>query len=280
MLNIVKSLLFRLKKSKMFWIMLGICALLPVLTLLLCLTLIEIVKIFIEFPSDLGLSVTTHSMLTALASPSSTVNFLALLCVSIFLCKEFTDGTVRNALLSNKSRIELYSAYCLTALIIGGSFLVANFVSTLLALGIPFGFGDITFGQGLSSCLCSLLLGILSLVFVVSCVLMFMFATGKQSSSIVLPLLVVIFLPQIVTSVVDLISGLIYTIQMLEQYGSVDIPFEFTMDESWIPLYNSYLYDSTAVEGALVGKISLYYVLFGALFTFLGGLASVKRDLK
>lgn len=201
-------------------------------------------------------------------------------CISIFLCKEFSDGTVRNTLLSNKSRAELYWAYALTAGIIGGSFLVAYFVSALLALGIPFGFGTATFAQGLTSCLTSLMLGILSLVFVISCVLMFMFATGKQASAIILPMLVMALLPSIISSAVELVSGLIYTLQMLGQNGSVDVPFDFVMDESWIPLHNATLFDASNLDGALIGKIAMYYLLFSALFIFLGRLAAVKRDLK
>lgn len=281
MLNVVKSLLFRLKKSTMFWIMLGVCAALPLLMLLLTEFVLEIANIFTPVTAEeIGLGVLVYETLSALAAPSNIANFLALLCVSIFLCKEFSDGTVRNTLISNKSRAELYWAYALTAGIIGGSFLTAYFVSALLALGIPFGFGTATFAQGLTSCLTSLMLGILSLVFVISCVLMFMFATGKQASAIILPMLVMALLPSIISSAVELVSGLIYTLQMLGQNGSVDVPFNFVMDESWIPLHNATLFDASNLDGALIGKIAMYYLLFSALFIFLGRLAAVKRDLK
>ena len=281
MLNVVKSLLFRLKKSAMFWVMLGICVALPIFTLLLTEFVLNIANIFAPVTADeIGLSDLVYITLSGLATPYSIANFLTLLCVSIFLCKEFSDGTIRNTLLSNKSRVQLYRAYALTALIIGGSFLVAYFVSTLLALGIPFGFGSATFGQWVISCLTSLLLGLLSLVFVITCVLMFMFTTGKQSSSIILPLLVMVFLPNIISSAVELISGLLYMIKMLAQNGSVDVPFDFFMDGSWIPLYNATLFDASNVSLALIGKISLYYALFGGLFIFLGRLSAVKRDLK
>lgn len=281
MLNVVKSLLFRLKKSTMFWIMLGVCAALPLLELLLTEFVLEIANIFTPVTAEeIGLSDTVYLSLTSLAAPSNIANFLALLCVSIFLCKEFSDGTIRNTLISNKSRVELFWAYALTAGIIGGSFLVAYFVSALLALGIPFGFGTATFAQGLTSCLTSLMLGILSLVFVISCVLMFMFATGKQASAIILPMLVMALLPSIISSAVELVSGLIYTLQMLGQNGSVNVPFDFVMDESWIPLHNATLFDASNLDGALIGKIAMYYLLFSALFIFLGRLAAVKRDLK
>lgn len=276
MLNIVKSLLFRLKKSSMFWIMLAIIAFLPVLTLLLNQLVIELAEIFVGMPLDMGLEMTTYMSLTELVSLSSNVNFLTLLCVSIFLCKEFTDGTIRNVLLSNKSRVSLYSAYGVVSLIIGGSFLVANFVSILLALAIPFGFGNVTPNQAISSVLCSLLLGILSLILVVSCVLMFLFATGKQAPSIMLPILVTLFLPGIMTSIVELVSSLVMLIQM----GNPDALVGVNIDYTWVPLYNAMMYDSSSVDGALVAKISLYYVVLSALFVFLGGLAAVKKDLK
>lgn len=275
MLNIVKSLLFRLKKSAMFWIMLGVLAFLPVLTLLLYELVIELAEVVAGMPMDMGFEMVTYLSMTEWVSLSSNVNFLTLLCVSIFLCKEFNDGTIRNALLSNKSRVSLYSAYGVVGLIVGGSFLIVNFVSTLLALGIPFGFGDVTPNQAVSSVLCSLLLGILSLIFVVSCVLMFLFATGKQAPSIILPILVTLFLPGIMTSLVELASSLLTIIKM----GNPDAAIT-EIDYTWVPLYNALVYDSSNVDGALVGKISLYYVAFSSLFVFLGGLAAVKKDLK
>ena len=275
MLNIVKSLLFRLKKSSMFWIMLAIIAFLPVLTLLLNQLVIELAEIFVDMPLDMGLEMTTYMSLTELVSLSSNVNFLTLLCVSIFLCKEFTDGTIRNVLLSNKSRVSLYSAYGVVSLIIGGSFLVANFVSILLALAIPFGFGDVTPNQAISSVLCSLLLGILSLILVVSCVLMFLFATGKQAPSIMLPILVTLFLPGIMTSIVELVSSLVMLIQM----GNPDALVGVDIDYTWVPLYNAMMYHSSSVDGALVEKRSLYYVVLCALLIFTGGHASAKKDL-
>jgi ABC-type transport system involved in multi-copper enzyme maturation permease subunit len=274
MLNIVKSLLFRLKKTKMFWIMLGVCAFLPVLVSLLYHFMLDIVDIFVDIPLDAGMEAATHLSLTSLVSLSSDVNLFVLLCVSIFLCKEFTDGTIRNTLLSNKSRWQLYSAYGVTSLIIGGSYLLAYFVSTLLALGIPFGFGDVTPNQAISACLCSLLLGVLSMLLVVSCVLLFLFLTGKQAPSIVLPILVTMFLPSIAASAVELVSTLVMLVQMGGQWMDVNI------DYSWVPLYNAFMYDSMNVEGALVAKISMYYVAFTGLFVWLGSLSARKRDLK
>ena len=274
MLNIVKSLLFRLKKAKLFWIMLGVCAFLPVLVSLLYHFMLEIVEIFVDLPVDAGMEATTHLSLTSLASLSSDVNLFVLLCVSIFLCKEFTDGTIRNALLSNKSRWQLYSAYGVTSLIIGGSYLIVYFVSTLLALGIPFGFGDVTPNQAVSACLCSLLLGILSMLVVVSCVLLFLFLTGKQAASIVLPILITMFLPSIAAAAVELVSTLVMLVQMGGQWMDVNI------DYSWVPLYNAFMYDSMNLDGALVAKISMYYVAFTGLFVWLGSLSARKRDLK
>ena len=275
MLNIVKSLLFRLKKTKMYWIMLGVCAALPLLTSLMCSFVLDIADIFIDLPPNVGFEATTYMSLSSLAGLNSDVNLLVLLCVSIFLCKEFTDGTIRNALLSNKSRWQLYSAYGVTALMIGGSYVLANFVSTLLSLAIPFGFGSTTpVGHAISACLCSLLLGLLSMMVVVTTVLLFMFLTGKQAPSIVLPLLVTMFLPAIALSAVEFVSQLVVLVQMGGQWMDVYI------DYTWVPLYNAMLYDSMAVDGALVAKISMYYVLFVGLFGGLGFLSAKNKDLK
>lgn len=276
MLNIVSSLLFRLKKSKLFWIMLGVCFAVPVLSLVLNEIILEVAEIFVGSTAGLGLEMVTYMSLTELVSLSSTVCLFALLCVSIFLCKEYNDGTIRNTILSNKKRTDLYVAYAIVALIIGGSYLVAYFASTMLVLGIPFGFGSATPAEVITSCACSLLLGLLSLVFVISCVLMFMFATGKQASALVFPLLITLFLPGVITIVVDVAAFVIEMIKVGSENAFVDWS---NAAYSWIPLYNAMLFDASDVDGALVGKISMYYVAFSGLFVWLGLRAS-KKDLK
>ena len=99
MFNILKSLLFRLKKSKMFWIMLAVVAFLPLLSLLLYKLVLQLADVLVDMPLDLELEMVTSISMTEWVLPSSTVTFLTLLCTSIFLCKEFSDGTIRNTLL-------------------------------------------------------------------------------------------------------------------------------------------------------------------------------------
>lgn len=45
-------------------------------------------------------------------------------------------------------------------------------------------------------------------------------------------------------------------------------------------LYNATIYDAGAIDGALVGKIALYYLLFTAVFTVSGYFSFEKADLK
>ena len=276
MLSVVKSLLFRLKKSKLFWILLGVCVLLPVLSALLNTVILEIAEQIAGMPLGGGLEMLTYMSISELANISSDVNLMVLLCVSIFLCKEFVDGTIRNTLLSNKSRSAVYGAYGIVSLIIGGAYLMANFASSLLVLGIPFGFGDVTAAQAITSCACSLVLGVCSLLFVVSCVLMFMFATGKQAPSIVLPLLIALLLPSFISVAVE-IAAYIISLMQANSDGAVSFTTDFY---TWIPFYNALLFDATKVEGHLVAKIAGYYTVFSGLFVLVGIRAANRRDLK
>ena len=52
-------------------------------------------------------------------------------------------------------------------------------------------------------------------------------------------------------------------------------------DLSWVPLYNSSMFDFTSkVDGALVGKVLLYNIPLSALFITLGWVSFRKADLK
>ncbi len=274
MISVIKCLLFRLKRTKMFWVMLGVCVVLPLVTLGLNLVLLKLLDVIGEEIGFVAMEEVVYTCLAEIPQISSSVALLTLFCVSIFLAKEFSNGTIRNMILSNKSRDQTFFAFYIVGSIIGGSFLIVNFASTLLSLAIPFGFGEsATFGSAVGSCMSSLLLGVLAILFVVSCVTMFLFATGKQSLAIILPLLVTIFLPNLIASAVDIVMLVVQLLNIADP-GTVT-----TIDTSWIPLYNALEYNPQTIDGGLVVKIALYYAVFIAGFTALGTLAMRKRDL-
>ncbi|MCM1360209.1 MAG: ABC transporter permease [Corallococcus sp.] len=277
MISILSAELYRLKKSKIFWILLGLCVALPLISLVITLALVGIIETI--FDDTLGMGAIgellramdmTNLALTDLSALLNDAALLALICSGVVLSKEFTDSTMRNVILANKSRRQMYFAYLLTAIIIGASYMMTYFATILIIYAPIYGFGDITAGQAASACFCSLALGLLTIAFAESCVVMFLFSIKKQWATILFPMLICMFAPGIVESIVSLVQ-----IVMMFQNQVLD---EAVI--SWLPFANVQLYNSSSIDGGLVGKIALYYILFTAVFIVSGYYTFEKKDLK
>lgn len=282
MISILQEQLFRLKKSKLFWVMLILCAAAPLLSLLLTLFIAAVVGGFagdvsgetvtaIDILRELNVIAGEQSMLTEFAQLLSDFSLFALITSSVVLSKEFTDGTMRNVILANKSRRQMYFAYLCVALLIGVTYMLATFAAIMLICAPICGFGSLSAGEATSACFCSLALGLLATVFVQSCVCMFLFTVRKQWATVLFPLLICMFAPGIIEIIVSAID-----ITSLIKDGSI-LPETI---KSWIPLVNANLYNSASIDGALVGKIALYYSLFSAVFITSGYFTFEKVDLK
>ena len=269
MINILQTEFFRLKKSTLFWAMLGVCAALPLVSVLfnlLSFSLLGNMESDIEYDvwelikaSDI--TVSTLSSLPMLSGDS----LYALICTSIFLCKEFSSGTFRNMLLANRSRRELYLSFLLMAVTIGGVLLGVTFVSSLLFNGIVFGFGTMSAAKVIAACVLSLVLGLISVIFLQTTMCMFMFSTRKLAVALACPLVICIVVPSMIYSFVEAFA----------QLGVITVS-----DMSWIPLYNINMLDLTQIDGALIGKILLYIIPLSVLFGFIGWWTFRKADLK
>lgn len=281
MLSILNAELFRLKKSKLFWIMFGLCIALPILSLLLVLGLTGLIEALINSLEELDTANTnitemlramdlTNMELQGLSSLSNTSAFLALICTGVVLSKEFSDGTMRNVILANKSRKQMYFAYLLTAMIVGSMYLLAYFATIMILFAPIYGFGQSSAGQAASSVFCSLALGLLSMAFVESCVCMFLFCVRKQWATILFPILICLVAPGVLTTIVTIVSAVL----LFNGHTISDAMM------SWIPLVNAQLYQAGNIDGGLVGKIALYYALFTGGFIALGYFTFEKSDLK
>ena len=277
MLNVLNTQLYRLKKSKLFWAMLIVCAVLPIIGMIFTTALIEIVShlldgmemdILGELRTDGGAM--TLQALGGLFNLGSDAALFSAICSSIFLSGEFSGGAIRNMVLANKSRTQIFLSFLSIALIIGFSYLGVAYLSTLVCYGAVMGFSGVTVSNVISGCFTSLFLALLSIALVQSCVVLFLFSTRKTGATVAFPLLILIIAPSIITSIVDLVLGL----RMLAG-SSVS---EAAM--SWIPIYNMSLFNAAEIDGALVGKIALYNIPLAAIFAFFGWFAISRVDLK
>ena len=268
MTNILKTEFFRLKKSALFWALFGVCAALPLLSVLLNMfvVMLQLSESTVEFNAwelmrNSDVTVLFLSDLPRLAANS----LFALICTSIFLSKEFSGGTFRNMLLANRSRREVYLSFLLMSVTISCCYMGASFVSTLLFSGAIFGFGTVSAAKVVAACVIALAMSLISEVFLQTMMCMFMFSTRKLAVALACPLVITIIVPSFVISFVGVFA---------------EMGFVTATDMSWIPLYNLSLLDLTAIDGALIGKILLYLIPLTVLFGVIGWFTFRKADLK
>ena len=277
MLNVLRTQLFRLKKSKLFWAMFIVCAVLPFVGMLFTTALLSF--LVSVFSGEVGGALSalrseggriTMSAFNGLASLGSTPVLFSIICSSIFLSGEFSGGAIRNMVLANKSRTQIFLSFFSVALIIGFACFGAAYVSTLTFYGAIVGFGGVTVSQAVSGCFSAMFLGMLSIALAQACVCLFLFVTRKTGATVAFPLLIIILAPSLISAVVDIVAGLKLLVGQSVSATTL----------SWIPLYNMDMFNAAAVDGAIVGKIALYNVPLAAIFATLGWLAIYKADLK
>lgn len=274
MISILHTEFFRLKKSKLFWAMFIVTAVMPLISALLSLGLNYLIIDFL-LPEGYGYDSIWELLrsqdllgqeLSSLANMASYCSLFALITTSIFLSKEFSGGTFRNMLLANKSRLELYLSYITMAIVIGAIYLGASFVGTFVFWSALFGFGGLPAAKIVTACVVTLAMALVSTVFVQTLMCMFMFGTRKMAVAIIFPIVLTMIAPSILASIVETLSVV----------GVVTVT-----DLSWIPLYNSTnMLRVTELDGALVGKILMYNLPLSVFFGFMGWLTFRKADLK
>ena len=276
MFNVLNTQLYRLKKSKLFWSLFIVCAALPFLGALLITAVTAILEnnlsgesaeLLAEIIGQNGER--TLSAMGTLASISSDAALFSLICSGIFLSGEFSGGAIRNMVLANKTRTQIFLSFLSVSLLIGFSYLGVSYVSTLLFYGAFLGFGGVTVSAAISSCFSSLFLGILAIALVQSLVCLFVFGTRKTGPTIAFPILFIIFVP----SIISFIAELILSVKLISGQEVSEAAL------SWIPISNINLFNANNVDGALIGKIALYNVPIAAIFATFSWVAS-KKDLK
>lgn len=275
MINLLKSLFFRLKYSKMFWILFGVAAAMPLLEMLLLLGLGSSLET-LESTSGVGAMDAMRSQnlaameLSGLCSVMPTHSLLAVICTSIFLSRDFSNGTFRNVLVANHSRLQLYFAHLTVALTVGTCFLGATLVSDLVFMGSVFGFAEMTATQIVVAVFISLGMGLASCAFAQTLMCMLLFASRKLAVALACTIVICLALPSLIATIVAFVETLDIMLNRPENIANL----------SWVPLVNAEMMDVANPDGALVGKILLYILPLTALFVTLGWTGFRKANLK
>lgn len=272
MTSILKVELFRLKKSTAFWLCLGLCVGLPLISMLFLVAVDTLVKSFgdsgliVELMGEAGGAL---SMTQEFVAYSADNNVLALIASAVVLATEFSHGTVRNMIVANKKRSDIFLAYYIVALMIGAFYLLAQLAALLLFFGPVFGFGDLGAGQAITALLCQFAMGLTAMLCVQTMVCMFLFATRKTSLTILLPILVVMLVPDIISSIIALVLA-----ALSQNYNIAPEALQC------IPFYNWQTLDVLHPAGLNVGMVCLYNLLLAGVFFLIGMSTFRKTDLK
>jgi len=129
MFNMISAELYRLRKSKSFWIMLAV---------VIGMSAFMSIIFGIIPPADdlMGMrpGSTGEMLMGTIPTNIQTILFILVAFIIVFICSDFDSGTVRNPLAVGVSRLEYYTAKFVGMLITCAVFTIA----TILATGLPY----------------------------------------------------------------------------------------------------------------------------------------------
>jgi len=264
MSKVLNTLLFRLKKSKILWVLLA----LTVAMALLDVGLLKLLPLIAGSGSDMVATLlggdafaTTFSTLARTDSYSA---MFVVFFVALFVGTDFSEGTLRNVLLSNKSRLQIYLAYLIVSVGCCIAFVFAQAAVYVVALALMGEFAKYTLVQALTGIFYSIGLGVLSCLVMAATTLLVLVGTKKRVLAVILPLAGTMVLATVFEVVV-----LVAQVQGMA-VGALQ----------WIPFAQQMFFNAGANNGALLGKILLVNGLLAAGEGVLGYFVFAKAQLK
>ncbi len=260
MINIISSQLYKILKSKMLYILIAIGCALPLLELAMLGSLTDLTV----NGQTIELGYDAVAMLRNMSIVGSDTNILVIVAIAIIFAKEYSEGTIRNTIMAGNNRATIFGASAISATALMLLIAMPAFVVACLGYGWTFGFGSsgMVTADIVANIFASLLVYLLANMICVAITLLFVHLTQKVSGSIVYPLLIVLLLTGIGTTVLT----------VLVMLG------EMTLDAmGWIPLaqfmvyagtfnYGTYVLDWTIVAQIGIVSLPLIALLLGATY--------------
>lgn len=271
--SLLKADFFSLLKSKITYVVLGICVGAPLLVILLYLGLGKATEAVTEGEDLIVSFIKGRDLMFSTFSLSSNAGLIIPIFAGILVMADIRNGTCRNKVIIGKSKTKIY----FSQLIVSISFCVAMIlVSFLVTCGgglIFFKYGYPWNGAEAWNFAKGLIIGLLTFAYVATLATFIALSTKSMPLTIVFTLLVALGL-SLVCSLSFLVpedSKLIYVFYLMPTYGVSMI------SSSTIALLSG--------EGTLLTNEIFYYCLaslfgFSALNTALGILIFNKADLK
>lgn len=267
MKSIVKMELFRLQKSKSFWICFGLCVGLPILGFAGMLFLLAISNSvpLATLLRQLNVEGGAFMSLAEFVNYATDCNILAIICTATLLGREFRQGTIRNMVVANKSRDSIFLAFWCISLIVGTLFCLVSLVLVTVLYGAVIGFAELPSTTVFTNMLFYITMALTSTLFVQTLTCTFVVAGKKTSMAITLPILIIIFAPSVVSTVVTAVLA-----ALVEDAATITNALQYLPFANWT-------FDVAHVSGANVGMIVLYNLLFTAI-CFVAGFFPFRKS--
>lgn len=270
MLKLYKNDLRRIYKDVLFKVACIVGLAFGIITPLLNLGLQAMMTgLFGDFGEDF---VTAKSVFFSSMTPGGDFGFILPILLVIVLCKDFGQGTVRNKLISGKSRSSVFLSFFLTA----ATYLCGFMLSVgVLSLGISLIFFDYQATSFTASDFGYLIISVLLYVIVyvfIAALISLLCVVMKNAGLALVVYLALNFVLALVGGVVSIAASFIekpetFSDKMLIFFKNVN-PFATVIGSG----------DAYTLTEVL--QIALVPIVLGALFVYLGILAFRKKDLK
>jgi len=256
MTNLLKANIYKLLKSKAFYILFG-------LNLLFVLLTIIVMKLSVS--SGMGMNLSDNAFIETMILMNIGCNFLSVLAIVLFLGNEYKNGAIRNKIIIGKNRTELYLANAITGIIIGSVIFLSGMLEIIVLGLIFFGMGSLSIGNLFLYLLEGLLFSI-----VFSSLYSFIAIISNRANRAILFGIIVYFSLEILVSI---LSGLSLINNTFEKV--INIIYKIIPDGQVSLMLNTD--KMTTFLYVLFATTSLIYT---ALFTFLGLKIFKKMDIK
>jgi len=133
MRELIRTDLRRILKDKLFLVVMLICALFGITTPILNKLIYSVVGMM----EIAEISVYTKDMLFASFSPSGNIGLIAPILLTAVICKDFSQGTVRNKLISGKTRTEVFMSMFISSSVVTVGVMLVHAMITLI-FSLPF----------------------------------------------------------------------------------------------------------------------------------------------
>ncbi len=269
MLNLIKTDLRRIVKDKLFMVIgiigLGFAFITPLLMFAVTNLLDE------KSAQMLGMSIDAKMLFFEAFNPVSDFGLVALVLLCFILCKDFSQGTVRNKIITGKSRFEVFtSSFIASSIILCALMLIYAFATLGISL-IFFDYQSTSFTvNDFGYAVVTLMFKLMTFI-VISALVSFLSVFMKNAGLCMVMLLAITMLASIIGTVLS-------TAIMGVEDGIVKNVLEI--------LIKTNIFLSTVTGTGITYSLSdvlcvvLSHIVLGALFYGLGVIAFSKKDIK